>query len=150
MRANVVLAQGEIFVGEVEWSGKGWLRLRTDAGQRLINLAHVAVISFDGSVLDQDGDAVDAALPKPSSKDRPVKVSQAPGRPWHDDELKRLADAFLDGHEDAELAERHKRARPAIKQLRQGFECARGNLVEDQISPVAATWVPRWRRVLAG
>lgn len=149
MRANVVLAQGEVFVGEVEWSGKGWLRLRTDAGQRLINLAHVAVIGLVGSVLD-DEDEIDSALPKPTSKDRPVKVSQAPGRPWPDDELKRLADAFLDGVEDNELAERHKRARPAIKQLRQGFECARGNLVEDQISEVAATWVPRWRRVLAG
>ncbi len=79
-----------------------------------------------------------------------MRVSQAPGSPWSDAELKRLADAFLDGHEDGELAERHKRARPAIKQLRQGFECARGNLVEDQISSVAATWVSRWRRVLAG
>ena len=37
-----------------------------------------------------------------------------------------------------------------IKQLRQGFEAARGNLVEDQVGEVAATWIHRWRRLLAG
>ena len=67
-----------------------------------------------------------------------------------EDDLRALADAFLDNISDTELAMRHHRTKSAIKEMHQGFECARGNLVEDQISPVAQTWVARWRKLLAG
>jgi hypothetical protein len=59
-----------------------------------------------------------------------------------------IAYAYLDGIEDGDLAQRFSRSRGQIKELRQAFECARGNLVEDQISPIAATWVARWRKAL--
>jgi hypothetical protein len=48
------------------------------------------------------------------------------------------------------LAERFGRTRGQITLLRQGFECARGNIADDAIPPVAQTWVARWRKVLAG
>jgi hypothetical protein len=74
--------------------------------------------------------------------------AKALGRAWLDEDLKTLADAYLDGVEDGELSQRLNRARSQIRELRQAFECARGNLIEDQISPIAATWVARWRKAL--
>jgi len=152
MRASFILADGTVFTGELEWARKGWARLRGDAGTTLINAAHVAVIKpLVPLAPDEDAeDEEDDALPRPRNHERArLAAPTAPGRAWEDDELRRLADAFLDNATDAELATRHHRARGAIKEARQGFECARGNLVEDQISPVARTWVGRWRKVLA-
>ena len=150
MRASFILADGTVFDGELEWARKGWAKLRGDAGTTLINAAHVAVIKPLSPLAVEEEDETDAELPRPRSNDRATLAGPtAPGRAWADDDLRRLADAFLDNATDAELAERHHRTRGAIKEARQGFECARGNLVEDQISPVARTWVARWRKVLA-
>jgi hypothetical protein len=138
------LASGALCQGLVESCDGGWMRLRTALGISFVQLTHVAVISLGGDVVDE-------ALPKPVSNDVPRKSgSRAPGRPWAEDDLRQLADGFLDGSNDAELAERFHRTRGAIKEMHQGFEAARGNLVDDQVSPVARTWIPRWRRVLAG
>lgn len=145
-RITAQLAQGPLYRGAVRRVSDGWLLLEADQGQLLINLDHVAVITPEA--LGGDEPLVDEALPKPTSADRPVRASRAPGRPWNDTDLRELAEGFLDGHQDAELAPRFNRTKGQLKELRQGFECARGNLVEDQISPVARTWVERWRRVL--
>jgi len=97
---------------------------------------------------DEDMEAA-GGLMKPQSLERPrVLTRTAPARAWQDEDLKKLATGFLDGDDDATLSEAHHRARSQIRELRQAFECARGNLVEDQISPVAQTWITRWRRVL--
>jgi len=150
MRASFILADGTVFAGELEWARKGWAKLRGDAGISLINVAHVAVIKPLGPMAADEVDETDAALPRPRSHERATLAAPtAPGRAWADDDLRRLADAFLDNATDAELAERYHRTRGAIKEAHQGFECARGNLVEDQISPVARTWVGRWRKLLA-
>jgi len=130
----------------------GWLLLETESGIMLINLTQVAVITQEPGEPDEDTEASLEGLdelPKPTSAERPLRASRAPARPWRDDDLKQLADAFLDGAQDQELATRFNRTRGQVKELRQGFECARGNLVDDQISRVAATWVDRWRRVLS-
>lgn len=150
MRASFVLADGTLFTGEVGWAKKGWVRLQADTGTTLVNLAHVALIK-PLAALDESAAAEDDedALAKPRPIEAPVKVGPtAPGRPWTDEDLRQLADGFLDGVQDGELAERHHRSRPAIGQLRKGFECARGNLVEEEIPPVARTWIARWRKVL--
>ena len=92
---------------------------------------------------------VEVARPKPASKDAPIRAGgKALGRAWLDEDLKALADAYLDGAEDGDLAQRFNRSRGQVRELRQAFECARGNRVEDQISPIAATWVARWRKAL--
>ena len=149
MRATFVLADGTVFAGDIQWLKKGWVKLGGDQGTTLIQMTHVAVIK-PLSALDEGHD-VDDELPKPRSKEGTEMMGPtAPGRAWRDDDLRALADAFLDNINDAELATRHHRSKSAIKEMHQGFECARGNLVEDQISPVARTWVARWRKVLAG
>jgi hypothetical protein len=150
MRASFILADGTVFDGELEWARKGWARIRGDAGVSLINAAHVAVIRPHGPLAaDEPEDADDEGLPRPRSNERArMAGATAPGRAWDDEDLRALADAFLDNATDAELAARHHRSKGAIKEARQGFECARGNLVEDQISPVARTWVARWRKTL--
>lgn len=149
MRATLVLADGTAFTGELQWSKKGWAKLVGDHGTSLLQLTHVAMIKPLGTMAEEP--EADEALPKPRSKEG-VELAgpQAPGRAWHEADLRALANAFLDGDTDSELAQRHHRTRSAIKEMRQGFECARGNLVDDQISPVARTWVARWRKVLAG
>jgi len=147
---TVLLANGASCQGELEDASPGWLRLRGAAGIQLIQLAQVAVITTGDVHAPAGRIAPDGALPRPKSNDIAVKAgSRAPGRAWTDDDLRRLADAFLDQRsKDGELAARFNRARVQIGEMRRGFECARGNLVEDQISPIAATWVGRWRRVL--
>ena len=147
---SVQLATGEVRRGLVMGMGAGWLHLVGDDGVQLVNLAQVALVSLDAQTAAAPM-AVDAARPRPMTKDVPIKAgSRAPGRPWQETELKQLSEAYLDGRPDAELAERFHRTRGQIRELRQGFECARGNVVEDQLSMVARTWVGRWRKVLGG
>lgn len=148
---GLTLVDGVMLAGRGEVLSHGWLRLISNAEERLINLAHVVMIDLNRGRLDPGPQGVDANLPRPTSKDIPVKVgSKVPARPWTDADLKALADAILDGGQDAQLAERFHRGRTQIRDLRQGFECNRGNLVEDQITPAAVAWIHRWRRVLSG
>jgi hypothetical protein len=117
--------------------------------ERLVNLDHVVFIDLESPVA-MPPEPVDSRLPRPQSKDRPMKVgSRTPGRPWNDADLKALSEGFLDGLPDRLLAERHNRIASQIRDLHQAFECQRGNVPEDQLSPAASTWVDRWRRVLA-
>jgi hypothetical protein len=149
MRANCVLVDGTVFTGEIHWIKKGWIKLVGDQGTTLIQAAHVAVIKPLGALAEEP--TVDEELPKPRSKEGAELMGPtASGRAWRDEDLRAIADAFLDGVSDADLTQRYHRSKSALKELRQGFECARGNLVEDQISPVARTWVARWRKVLSG
>ena len=137
-----------ILIGRAEQVADNWVRLQTPDGIKLVNLDHVLLIDLNEGLRDP-GPQVDEGLGKPRSKDIPMKMgSKAPGRPWTDDDLKQLSEGFLDGALDAQLAERYHRTRGQIRDLRQGFECNRGNAVEEQISPAATTWVARWHRVL--
>lgn len=142
------LANGAILPGRVHVLSDGWVRLHTSDRVQLINLAHVVAMDLNEGQTDP-GPLVQEGLPKPRSKDVPFKVGRkVPARPWSDADLKELSEGFLDGLLDPELAERHHRTRGQIRDLRQGFECNRGNLIEEQISPAATTWIQRWRRVL--
>jgi len=151
-RVTAQLVQGPLYRGSVRRVVDGWLLLETESGNVLINLEQVAVISQEQG--DDDDEASleglddEDKLPKPRSAERPARASKVPARPWKEDDLKHLSEAFLDGVDDAELATRFNRTRGQLKELRQGFECARGNLVDDQISETAATWVARWQRLL--
>jgi len=149
IRVHLSLANGGAIDGLLEHVQHGWLRVRGDDGVHYVQLTHIACIGLGAEEAASIADTTDAALPVPKAHQTRGN-SKAPGRPWADDDLRRLADAFLDQQTDQDLATRHNRTRAAIRELRQGFECARGNLVEDQITPVATTWVPRWRRVLGG
>ncbi len=152
---TVRFADGGVFGGELLEVQQGWLRLIDATGTaRLANLAHVSLISCGDQVLGEMArPRALGHLPQPTPKDAPSgmpKASRVPGRPWQDDDLKSLSESFLDGADDQTCAQRFNRARSAIRELRQGFECARGNLVEDQISPIAMGWIGRWRKVLSG
>ena len=144
----VHLTNGQICRGSVSGLRGPWLHLAADSGGVLVNLTQVTAIVLDAAGAPEA--LIDIARPKPRSKDEPIRAgSKALGRAWTDAELKSLADAFLDGLHDGELAERFHRSRTQITELHQAFECARGNLVEDQLRPVARTWVARWRKALA-
>jgi hypothetical protein len=144
------LTNGQVVRGLVTGLRGGWLSLggaKDGDSPVLINLTHASALVLDTKAAPTA--VIDAPKPKPQSKEAPQRAgSKALGRAWLDEDLKALADAYLDGAEDGDLAQRFNRSRGQIKELRQAFECARGNLVEDQISPIAATWVARWRKAL--
>jgi transposase len=146
----VHLSDGSQHRGLVHVLGGGWMHLIAPAGGLLINLDQVVMIALAGPE-PATPSPIDHPRPRPVSKDVPVKVgSRAPGRPWQDADLRVLADGFLEGATEADLSERFHRTRAQIKLLRQGFECARGTVMEDEINDVARTWIARWRRVLGG
>lgn len=138
---ELLLVTGRRLVGSISpHASSGWWVVQTAQGVVEVNPALVVASAAPG-VLDA-GKAVGAP--------RRRSVAGAPGRPWGDEELRLLADAFLDqAASDKDLAQEFARTPAIIKQLRQGFEAARGNLVEDQVGEVALTWIPRWRRLLA-
>lgn len=142
------LTNGQVVRGTITGLRGGWVSLGGgDGGVVLVNLAHASALVLDTK--PAPAPFVEVAKPKPASKDTPIRAGgKALGRAWLDEDLKTLADAYLDGGEDGDLAQRLNRSRGQIKELRQAFECARGNLIEDQISPIAATWVARWRKAL--
>lgn len=142
----LTLADGTPLPGRVIDQQDGWVTLENTDGTRLVNLAHVAVIDLNRGIPRVE--VIDEDLPKPRSAEAPRKVSRAPGRPWTDGDLKELSEGFLDGLPDKVLAERHGRTFSQVRDLRQAFECQRGNLPDDQLSPASSTWVDRWRRVL--
>lgn len=147
------LADGTPMAGRVVALDGAWLHLHDLDGGHLLNLAQVAVVHLDQGGRDDGhrGVVADGALPRPRSNDQPRKAgARTPGRAWDEVELKRLSEAFLDNASDGELALRFHRTRAQITELHRGFECARGNLSEDDLSPAAVLWVERWRRVLAG
>jgi hypothetical protein len=49
---------------------------------------------------------------------------------------------------DGEIANLHGRTRHQVTVLHQAWECARGNLPEDQLSPAAQLWVDRIRKAM--
>jgi hypothetical protein len=142
-----ILADGTVFSGHVDNARKGWLRLTTEQGPLLINVAHVALLKpLDASAV---GIGLGSSEPETTASRRSAGTTTAEDD-WDPESLRALADGFLDGHDDSELAARLGQRKGQVKTLRQAFECARGNLVEDEIAPTAREWIDRWRSVLAG
>lgn len=135
---------GEDLSGEVLVCANGWLRLRLGGDDTLVNLAQVAWILGVG-----DAPPAEAALPQPEAKELVARHgSTAPGRPWTDEAVQAVVRGFLDDQGDAELASRHGRTRSQVTVLRQAWECARGNIADDRLSPAAQLWVERIRRAM--
>ncbi len=134
---------GEVVSGAVLATANGWLRLSGADGEILVNLAQVAWIRAEG--------APAADLPVPTAKDVVTRPgSRVPGRPWTVEAIRAVIDGFLNDRPDGELAEQQGRTRHQITQIHQAWECARGNLAEDQLSPAAQPWVERIRSVMQG
>lgn len=144
MQIQCILADGTIFSGTVDTARRGWIRLVTASGPLLVNLAHVACLKGEGASAASLGlGPVDDAA-APASR----RTARAPAGDWDEASLRSLADGFLDGHDDSELAARLGQSKAQIKTLRHAFECARGNVVDDEIPPPARPWIARWRTVL--
>lgn len=138
-RCVLLLVEGSRLEGELQAADSLWWRLAGDDGEILVNPQHVAAVGTGGLPVAASGGG------KAAKRAR----SGSPGRPWADDQLKALADGFLDGETDKDLAATFGRTPAIIRQLRQAFEAARGNLDEDSLGEVASTWIGRWRQVLA-
>lgn len=136
-RCTVLLADGTRIEGTLASVDGEWWWLDGDDGELVVNPRQVAAIATGGGM----------PAPKPARKRGAGGGS--PGRPWAEEHLRALADGFLDGETDKELAARFERTPAIVRQLRQAFEVARGNLDQEQVTEVAATWIGRWREVLS-
>jgi hypothetical protein len=141
-RCVLLLVEGSRIEGELQAADNLWWRLSAEEGEILVNPQHVAAVGISGGLPVTAGGGGGGKAAKRAR-------GAAPGRPWADEQLKALADGFLDGETDKDLAATFGRTPAIIRQLRQAFEAARGNLDEDQLGEVAGTWVGRWRQVLA-
>jgi len=131
--------------GTVVACANGWLRLSGPGGDMLVNLAQVAWVTTEGPAPEAD----EEALPQPEAKEIGARPgSKAPGRPWTDQAVQAIVRGFLDDQGDAELAAQHGRTRAQVTVLRQAWECARGNIADDRLSPAAQLWVPRIQRAM--
>lgn len=142
----VLLTDGREFCGQLHCEvDSPWLRCDSQSGTVWLKQEQIAAIG--------QASALAASSEKPKKTKAASNKSTArpsAGRPWLDDDLKLLANAFMDNVEIPLLATEFNRTRAAIKQMRLGFECARGNLDEDQVDEVARSWIHRWQQVLAG
>jgi hypothetical protein len=144
-RAVSMQVDGARITGSVIACANGWLRLAAPDGEVLINLALVSWVRGDGA----PAPTTDDDLPRPVAKDVIARPgSKAPGRPWTDGQIQAVIDEFLNDRQDGEIAEVHGRTRNQVTVLRQAWECARGNLADDGISPAAQLWVERIRRAM--
>ncbi len=138
---------GEMVSGAVIATANGWLRLTGADGEILVNLAQVAWIRADGPGRAEPDE--DTARPRPSPKEVIGQTgSRTPARPWSNDAVRSVVEGFLNDRQDAELAEELGRTRHQITVLRQAWECSRGNIPDDQLSPAAQTWVGRIRSAM--
>jgi len=132
---------GEVVSGSVIATANNWLRLSGGDGEILVNLAQVAWIRADGAPVSD--------LPVPAPKDVVARPgSRVPGRPWSVEAIRAVVEGFLNDKPDGEIADQQGRTRHQITQIHQAWECARGNMPEDQLSPAAQPWVERIRTVM--
>lgn len=130
--------------GTVQAVANGWVRLAAAEGELLINLAQVAWIRPDGAA------APDDERLRPAAKEVVARPgSKVPGRPWSDGDIRTVVDEFLADRPDGEIAQVVGRTRHQVTVLRQAWECARGNLPDDQLSPAARLWVERVQSALS-
>lgn len=152
-RSVAIRCDGETIEGSITSCANGWLRLSGADGDMLVNLAQIAWVRGigGGQAAAATEPEDDAGLPRPVSKDVVAKPgSKAPGRPWSDDAIRAVVDELLNDRPDGEIANLHGRTRHQVTVLHQAWECARGNLAEDQLSPAAQLWVDRIRKVMRG
>jgi hypothetical protein len=150
-RAVAIHCGGNTIEGSVTICANGWLRLSGADGDMLINLAQVAWVRGIGAASDDAEPADRPGVLRPSSKDIVARSgSKVPGRPWSDDAIRAVVDEFLNDRPDGEIATIHGRTRHQVTVLHQAWECARGNLPEDQLSPAAQLWVERIQNVMGG
>lgn len=135
---------GEDLSGNVVACANGWLRLSVEGSDTMVNLAQVAWITGLGETPPDEDE-----LPRPEAKEITARQgTKAPGRPWTDATVQAIVSGFLDDVGDAELAATHGRTRSQVTVLHQAWECARGNIPDDRLSPAAQLWVERIRRAM--
>ncbi len=150
------LSTGEFISGIVNAVDDQWVALLNEKGEVLIAQQHIVALGNaleehpEGQMSSQPANISSEALPSPVSCERPKKAGRrSPGRKWNNDDLRAVAEGFLDGMSDADIAEQFSRTRAAIKEMHKAFECARGNFDEDDLGTVAQTWVQRWQKLLS-
>ena len=134
------LANGRRVSGIVTGRAGDWLHLERSGGPLFVNAAQVVCYQIKGSgSCSGDDDA------RPARARRCVDPSA-----WDEADLRRLAEGYLDGHSDAELATICQRPRVEVRRLRRSFEAARGSLDLDRLGDEDRDWVGRWQAVLSG
>ncbi len=135
-RLAALLVGGQRVEGELLRVCGRWLELADGATLRWLNGDHIVLIAAGAG-----------ALPDAAPSPRPKRGAAGAGTPWQDQDLRLLADALLDGIADGELAREFGRKPAEIAVLRRALTCLRGEVMEEDLDPAAASWVPRLRGI---
>ena len=133
--------------GRVRGAGHGWIELAGAASdeRRFVQVALLTEIVLLESAVEPAAEDDGPARPAPVPMGGDVA---AHAQAWHDDEIRGVANAFLDGASDSDIARGSGRTRHQITILRHAFDAARGERNPDDCSPAARAWIDRLRRVL--
>jgi hypothetical protein len=140
---QIQLVNGDRLRGTVLDAEGDWLLLDAAQGRVAIARQSIALLTIDG------------ALPAKRNsgsrrRESPEPTSEAAAEILPPEQLRAVVDGFLDDRPDDDLARTFSCTRSQIRLLRQAFECARGNLVEDQLPPAARSQVDGLRAALGG
>jgi hypothetical protein len=126
----------------------GWCGVEDNAEPMWLQIAQIVAVTVESQALPAP---VNAAGGKRKRTDQRASgaADGKRGRDWQPQEVRELAEGFLDGATDSDLASHFGCPRGAINSMRQAFECARGNLVEEEIDGLARSWVDRVRSALS-
>ncbi len=134
------LANGRRITATVTAQAGGWLRLDRARSTLHVNISQIVCYQAPGSASLADD------APEASGRSRPAIDPQD----WDEPRLRRLAEGYLDGQGDSELATICERPRSEVRRLRRSFEAARGNLDPDRLGEQDRAWSVRWQAVLGG
>ncbi|TVR40373.1 MAG: hypothetical protein EA402_13790 [Planctomycetota bacterium] len=140
---QVQLSNGSWVQGRLCARHADWLELQQEAGHYAVARSAIALLILAGRF-----DAPPAKAPaRPRVAGRgPAEKSPVPDA----DILRRVCSGILDGIEGPELRAMSGLGAGELARLRQAFECARGNLMSEDIPPAARAWVEPIRRALGG
>ena len=140
------LSIGQQLTGTVEAIAGEWLHLRVKSRLLAVSRSQVALIALEGNIPKAGG-----RQRKSTTLDDPtlIPAEDEPNVP-DDATLRKVVMAILDGIEGPELRAIGGMNASRLARVRQAFECARGNLQIEDLSPVARDLVDPIRRALGG
>lgn len=144
----LLLVGGVSVSGEVVGVDGEWLQLHTEVGVCAIARRHIVVIGCDGALptAPAAGDRPRRRRANAANAAEPAAALAVPD----EDTLRRVANAILDGIDGPELRAIAGLDASTLRHVRRAFECARGNVQEEDLPLAARSLVAPIRHALGG
>lgn len=134
------LQDGTRLKGTLEMVDGEWLLVDCAGARVAIAKQQIAVLGYEGRLPTKGAG---------SGKKAPASAAAPATAELDETIVRQLLDGFLDGHSIETLMQISGLGKKEVKLWHQAFECARGNLVDDQIPPAARALLPQLRSVFS-